>query len=417
MTAASRLGVDESPIRRALPWLGLVAVAIVLQILFSAVETFPAFLDDVLADPIDAAATWGRANRRSHIIFTGFFTPISTSLEWAMATVESLLKWLPWFVLPVGVFLLIGTRRRWVDASVAAAAVAYPGLIGLWDDTLETLALMTIAVAAAAIIGIPLGVWAALRPRVETILRPLLDVMQTVPAFVYFLPLMLFFGIGRVNGALATLIYALPPIVRLTTLGIREVPPQAVEASKMFGSNTRQTLFKVQLPMATPTILTGLNQTIMMALGIVVLAALVAAGGLGAAVLQTLQQRRTGRGIAVGFAIVAIAMVLTRIGRALADIDKSSRLPRRVTLSATAGLAMAAAAPTALCGPPRCSPSWTPWKRPPASAMQNSSPLRRATKSLSLSTSCRRSAMTLSNSSPASWPRLSLTSLKPSRSR
>ena len=194
------------------------------------------------------------------------------------------------------------------------------------------------AVFVAALIGIPVGIWAARRPAVEATVRPFLDIMQTVPAFVYFLPLMVLFGVGRVNGAVATVIYALPPIVRLTTLGIRQVPAQAVEASRMFGSTPRQTLFKVQIPMAMPTILTGLNQTIMMALGIVVLAALVAAGGLGAEVLQTLSQRRTGRGIAVGLAIVAVAIVLDRVGRSLADRDPTLPMPPQALFGGAASL-------------------------------------------------------------------------------
>jgi len=159
--------------------------------------------------------------------------------------------------------------------------------------------------------------------------RPILDAMQTIPAFVYFLPLIGLLGVGVVNAAVATVIYAVAPVIRLTTLGIRQVPSQTVEASKVFGSTRRQTLFKVQMPLALPTILTGLSQTIMMALGIVVLAALVGAGGLGENVFQSLSQRRTGRGIAAGLAIVAVAMVLERVWRSLAVLDPLQRMPRR----------------------------------------------------------------------------------------
>ena len=157
----------------------------------------------------------------------------------------------------------------------------YPGLVGLWETTMETLSLMTIAVLISLAIGIPLGVWAARSPRVERAIRPVLDAMQTIPAPVYFIPIVLFFGIRRVPATIATIIYALPPAVRLTTLGIQGVPRQSVEAAEMFGSTRRQTLFKVQLPMAMPSIMTGINQTIMMALGIVVIASLLGAGGLG----------------------------------------------------------------------------------------------------------------------------------------
>ena len=156
--------------------------------------------------------------------------------------------------------------------------------------------------------------------------------MQTVPAPVYFLPMLMLFGIGRVPATFATVIYALPPVVRLTTLGIREVPSQAVEASEMFGSTPRQTMTKVQLPMALPTIMVGVTQTIMMALGIVVLATLLGAGGLGQEIMETLSTRRTGRGIATGFAVVAIAMVLDRLSRALVVTDRTALPSRRATL-------------------------------------------------------------------------------------
>jgi glycine betaine/proline transport system permease protein len=160
-----------------------------------------------------------------------------------------------------------------------------------------------------------------------------LDAMQTIPAPVYFIPVVLFFGIRRVPATIATVIYSLPPAVRLTTLGIQGVPRQSVEASEMFGSTPRQTLFKVQLPMAMPTIMTGINQTIMMALGIVVLATLLGAGGLGQEVLEALSQRRTGRGLAAGLAIVAVAMVLDRVGRSLAFADRTRPTSRRYMIT------------------------------------------------------------------------------------
>jgi glycine betaine/proline transport system permease protein len=156
---------------------------------------------------------------------------------------------------------------------------------------------------------------------------------------VYFIPMLLFFGIGKVPATIATVIYALPPVVRLTTLGILRVPSQTVEASKMFGSSPRQTLFKVQTPMAMPTIMTGVNQTIMMALGIVVLATLLGAGGLGQEVMDTLRVRSPGRGLAAGLAIVAVAMVLDRIGRSLAESDRTKQIDKRLVVAGLAVLA------------------------------------------------------------------------------
>ena len=299
---------------------------------------FPALLDNTFSDPIDAFGRWQQSARRTHPLFTGFFTPLSAVVGWALDTVESFLLWVPWFVLPVAVYLAVSRSRSWRVALVAALAMVYPGLVGLWEVTIDTLALMTIAVFFSVLIGIPLGIWGAVRPRAEKMMRPALDAMQTVPAPVYFLPMLMLFGIGRVPATFATVIYALPPVVRLTTLGIREVAAQAVEASEMFGATARQTMRKVQLPMALPTIMTGVTQTIMMALGIVVLATLLGAGGLGQEIMETLSTRRTGRGVATGLAVVAIAMVLDRIGRSIAVADRSSLPGRRTNLIALGAL-------------------------------------------------------------------------------
>lgn len=323
-----------------LHWLVLLLGVVVLQVAFAAAEAFPAAWETLISDPVDRFQTWARDNRRGHWLFTGFFNPLSEAVEWGLTTVESLLQWLPWFVLPAAVFLIIARNGRWKAALVATGAMLYPGLVGLWEVTLETLSLMAIAVAISLAIGIPLGVWAALRAKVERAIRPVLDAMQTVPAPVYFIPMVLFFGIRQVPATIATVIYALPPAVRLTILGIRGVPRSAVEASQMFGSTPRQTLFKVQLPIAMPTIMTGVNQTIMMALGIVVLATLLGAGGLGQEVIEALNQRRTGRGLAAGLAIVAVAMVLDRIGKSLAFADRTRPTTRRYLFGALGVLAV-----------------------------------------------------------------------------
>jgi glycine betaine/proline transport system permease protein len=322
--------------RRWLPWGVLVAGFVVLQVAFSS-AVVPLGLDSTFSKPLDQVARWSQRNRRDHWLFTYLFNPITDVVQWGLDSVESLLLWVPWFVLPVIVFLLIARTGKWWSATAAGAAMLYPGLFDLWEVTVETLALMAIAVVLCAFIGVPLGVLAAFNTRVQQVLRPILDAMQTVPAPVYFVPMTLFFGIGVVPATLATVVFALPPVVRLTTLGIREVSPQAVEASKMFGGSRMQTLRKVQLPMAMPTILTGIAQSIMMALGIVVLATLLGAGGLGQEVMDTLSQRRTGRGVATGLAIVSVAIVLERLGRAAASTDRV-RVSRRVVWSVVAGV-------------------------------------------------------------------------------
>jgi glycine betaine/proline transport system permease protein len=320
-------------------WLALIAGVLLIQLLVRTTEV-PALWDTLVSEPVDRFAVWARENRQIHPIFTGFFIPFAAAVEWGLVTVESFLLWLPWFVLPSAVFLIIFRTGDWKTATVATLAMIYPGLVGLWGTTMETLSLMTIAVLIALAIGIPLGVLAARRPSVERLIRPVLDAMQTIPAPVYFIPVILFFGIRQVPATIATVIYALPPAVRLTTLGIQGVPKQSVEASEMFGSTPRQTLFKVQLPMAMPSIMTGINQTIMMALGIVVLATLLGAGGLGQEVMNALSQRRTGRGLAVGLAIVAVAMVLDRVGRSIAFADRTRPASKGYVITSIAVLAV-----------------------------------------------------------------------------
>jgi len=317
--------------RRSFPlsWAALAAGALALQLVSVNAERFPILWDTVISGPIDSFQEWVRANRLSHWLFTVFFGPVSDAVGWGLGAVEDLLLWLPWFILPLAVFLIIARAGQWRPAIVAMIAVLYTGLVGLWPVTMQTLSLMGIAVLISLALGVPLGIVAALRPRFERLVRPILDAMQTIPAPVYFIPIVLFFGIRQVPAVIATVIYALPPVVRLTTLGIKGVPRSAVEASLMFGSTDQQTLLKVQGPMALPAIMTGVNQTIMMALGIVVLASLLGAGGLGQEVLEALNQRRTGRGLAAGLAIVAVAMVLDRVGKSLAFADRTKPVSRR----------------------------------------------------------------------------------------
>lgn len=337
MTEAVRApaGIGVRLSRSAVSWLVLGSGVIVLQLLFGG-RTFPAIWDTLISAPIDELESWVLANRRSHPIFTGFFQPVTAAVDWGLTTIEEALLWLPWFVLPVGGFAIVARSGNWRTGLVAGLAMVYPGLVGLWEPTMETLALMGMAVLISVIIGIPLGVLAAFRFRFEQAMRPVLDAMQTIPAPVYFLPMALLFGIGKVPAVIATVIYALPPVVRLTALGINRVPVAAIEASRIFGSTNRQTLIKVQAPMALPTIMTGVNQTIMMALGIVVLAALLAAGGLGQEVLDTLRVRSPGRGIAAGLAIVAVGIVLDRVSRSFAETDRTKQIDKRWILGGAA---------------------------------------------------------------------------------
>ena len=193
------------------------------------------------------------------------------------------------------------------------------GLLGLWEDTMTTLAMVLSSVVFCALAGIPLGIWAGRSDRFETALRPVLDAMQTTPAFVYLVPIVMLFSVGNVAGVLATIVFALPPVIRLTSLGIRQVHPELVEAAQAFGATRWQILRRVQIPLAMPTIMAGLNQTIMMALSMVVIAALIGAGGLGSPVILGLNTLDIGQAVTGGLGIVLIAIILDRITQGMAQ--------------------------------------------------------------------------------------------------
>ncbi|GJQ62533.1 MAG: glycine/betaine ABC transporter permease [Melioribacteraceae bacterium] len=194
--------------------------------------------------------------------------------------------------------------------------------MNLWDKTMETLALVLTSAIVALMIGVPLGILSSKNNTVEKIVRPLLDFMQTMPAFVYLIPAVFFFRLGQVPGVIATLIFSMPPAVRLTNLGIRQVPVNVREAAISFGSTSSQMLFKVELPTAMPTILAGVNQTIMLALSMVVIAAMIGAGGLGEQVLKGLTQLKVGLGFESGIAIVILAIILDRLTQSLGKSKK-----------------------------------------------------------------------------------------------
>ena len=290
---------------------------------------FPESWNLGLRDPVNEFQSWVARNRSSHVLFSAVFNPISDAIQWALDQVLALLTWLPWFSLPLIAFVIVARYGRWFTGLVVVACTLYPGFVGLWEPSLETLALTLVSVGVAILLGVPLGVAAALNARFERVLRPTLDAMQTIPSTVYLIPAVLFFGIGEVPAAIATVIFALPPVVRLTALGIEQVPTAIVEAGTMHGSTRRQLLTKVQLPLAVPSIATGVNQTINMALGIVVIAALIGAGGLGQEVITTIRLRVPGRGMVAGLAIVAIAILLDRISRSFVERPAPElRVPR-----------------------------------------------------------------------------------------
>ena len=319
-----------------------IAVALIaLQILGSG--GFPESWNIGLSEPINSWQSWIRTNRDQHWLFTFILNPITWVIELGLNFTESFIGWLPWFIPPIVVFAIIARRKRWVLASFAAFAVVYPGLVGVWQESIETISLMAVSVGICVLLGVPIGVWTALNRRAESVLRPVLDAMQTVPATVYLIPIVLLFGIGKVPAAIATVVYALPPMIRLTALGVQQVPRAAIEAGQMFGATKRQILSRIQLPLAVPSIVAGINQTVMMALGIVVIATLVGAGGLGQEINQTVRQLSPGRGLVVSLAVVAVAFVLDRVSMALISEPGTNvqKLSRNAVIGIVGGVVLA----------------------------------------------------------------------------
>lgn len=229
---------------------------------------------------------------------------------------------------PLVIILAISGLALWL-AGRKVALLALLGLLFLWNlrlwgATVETLVLVLLATAAALAIGIPIGILCALSKRTWRGVGPILDMMQTMPSFVYLIPAIPFFGLGAVSAVFATIVFSMPPVIRLTALGILSVPKDLIEASDAFGTTTSQKLFKVQLPLALPTIMAGINQTIMLSLSMVVIASMIGAGGLGREVWSSIQRLDAGRGFQAGIAIVIVAVILDRITQAMAQRARPS---------------------------------------------------------------------------------------------
>lgn len=236
--------------------------------------------------------------------------------------IEHLAHWLVWFfsIGPPFLWIIVIALIAWWAASWKVGLLSLIGLwlinnLGYWSQLVDTLALVVMSVIIAIVIGIPIGIWMSQKDRAQSIITPILDFMQTMPAFVYLIPSVIFFSLGMVPGIIATVIFAMPPTVRLTNLGIRQVPADLIEAANAFGSTTGQRLSKVQLPLAVPTLMAGINQSIMLSLSMVVIASLVGAPGLGTVVYQAVSQVNVGKGFEGGLCLVIIAMILDRISQ------------------------------------------------------------------------------------------------------
>ena len=246
-----------------------------------------------------------------------FFESIANSVLVVLVAIERVLRGAPPILIQIAVGLIAFAATRHVLLSLAMAALTWLiGSLGLWDQAMQTMALLIVAVGIAILLGIPFGVLTAKSGIARAVINPLLDLMQTIPSFVYLIPAAMLFGLGKVPAILATVIYATPPLIRLTDLGIRQVDREVVEASRAFGATRWQVLRGVQIPLALPSIMQGINQTMMMALAMVVIASMIGARGIGETVLIGLQRNDPGTGLIGGLAIVLLAIIFDRTSQA-----------------------------------------------------------------------------------------------------
>jgi len=262
---------------------------------------------------IEQGVDWLVANYRPQ------FQAIKWPVEKTLNGIDGLLQIVPPIVIIAAIFLIAWRMASWKVGIFGVITFLLIGFLGFWEDAMTTLAMVISAVIFCVVVGIPMGVIAARNDRFASFIRPVMDAMQTTPAFVYLVPVVMLFSIGTVAGVIATIIFSMPPIIRLTNLGIRQVPSDVLEAAKAFGSTANQILLKVQFPLAMPTIMAGLNQTIMLSLSMVVIAALIGAGGLGVPVFEGLNSLRVGLAAIGGLSIVLLAMVLDRITQSLGE--------------------------------------------------------------------------------------------------
>jgi glycine betaine/proline transport system permease protein len=250
-------------------------------------------------------------------VFGGFFDVISIGLSWFVDGVTNLL-----LIIPPELFTVLVAALAWKIAGRNLAVFAlvgflYIGAVDIWEESMTTLSIVLVSTFVSILVGVPIGVLSSLSNKINQTVRPTLDFMQTLPVFIYLIPAVLLFGLGGVPAVIATTIFAMPPAVRMTNLGIRQVPVDIIEASLAFGSTPKQMLLKVQLPLAVPTIMAGVNQTIMLALSMAVVASMIGAPGLGNIVLSGISNVNVGQGLVGGLGIVVLAIILDRLTQGL----------------------------------------------------------------------------------------------------
>ncbi|MGE7934632.1 glycine betaine ABC transporter substrate-binding protein [Viridibacillus arvi] len=277
------------------------------------------------------------------VTFAALFSFFTNLIDGLLNIIVDVLSVGPPIVLIIVLALLVGYTSKWPLGIFTVVSLLLVDNLGYWDSTIQTLAIVLVSGFFIILLGIPIGIWCAQNKTVQNIVTPILDFMQTMPAFVYLIPSILFFGIGVVPGIVASFIFAIAPAIRMTNLGIQEVPKDLIEASDAFGSTSSQKLFKVQLPLATPTILAGINQSIMLALSMVVTASLVGAPGLGADVYRAVSQINVGQGFEAGLSIVFIAIILDRITQNIRKPAYEKLVSRKIVLSIVGILIVVAA--------------------------------------------------------------------------
>jgi len=280
---------------------------------------------------VDSGLDWVVENFRS--VFQAIRWPIDATLSGIEASLLAVPDMLMLVIIAVFAWQASGVRLA-IGSMISMALV---GLIGAWAEAMVTLSLVLTSVFFCLVIGLPTGIWLARSERAARLVRPVLDAMQTTPAFVYLVPVVMLFGIGNVPGVVVTIIFALPPLIRLTSLGIRQVPEDLIEAATSFGASKRQLLVKVQLPLAMPTIMAGINQTLMLALSMVVIASMIAVGGLGQMVLRGIGRLDMGLATVGGVGIVILAIILDRITQAMGQ-SKRDKAVRHWYQTGPAGL-------------------------------------------------------------------------------
>ncbi|MBO8158204.1 ABC transporter permease subunit [Thermosyntropha sp.] len=275
---------------------------------------FPESMEYHISSHIDAFIAW------LNVAGEAQFAAISKGLLSMILTVYNLLVFIPWWIWIVLVALIYWyCRRKLVSSIILALLLMSAGIFGYWSAAMETLAVVIVAVLLAVLLGIPLGILMSQKDKVEVVLTPLLDAMQTLPSFVYLIPVLMLFGLGKVPAVLATFIYALPPVVRLTNLGIRQVSDNLVEVGEAFGANRWQLMKEILLPLSVPSILAGINQTTMMALAMVIVCSMIGAGGVGYDVLIAINRLEVGKGFEAGFVVVALAIIIDRLTQGIAQ--------------------------------------------------------------------------------------------------